>query len=66
VAAAKAAVLASEADPAPGLIEEAYLFQTLLPTPEAQAAMRRFLEIGGQTREGELRVGELNAEVSKG
>lgn len=66
VAAAKAAILASEPDPAPGLHEEAYLFQTVVGTPEAQSAMRRFLEIGGQTREGELRVGELNAEVSKG
>jgi enoyl-CoA hydratase/carnithine racemase len=65
VAAAKVAVLASESDPTPGLIEEAYLFQTVVGTPEAQAAMKRFLEIGGQTREGELRVGELNAEVSQ-
>ena len=64
VAAAKAAVLASETDPTTGLIEEAYLFQTVVATPEAQTAMKRFLEIGGQTREGELRVGALNAQVS--
>jgi enoyl-CoA hydratase/carnithine racemase len=64
VAAAKAATLAAEADPAPGMAEEAYLFQALLRTPEAAPAMRRFLELGGQTREGELRVGELNAQVA--
>ena len=44
---------------AEGLADEAYLFQRLLRTPEAQANMQRFLEIGGQTRDGELRVGEL-------
>jgi hypothetical protein len=26
--------------------------------------MRRFLELGGQTREGELRLGELAGEVA--
>jgi len=41
-----------------GLVEEAYLFQQTLRDPEAQAAMRRFLEIGGQTREVEMRVAE--------
>ena len=46
-----------------GLAEEAYLFQRLLRTDGAQTNMRKFLEIGGQTREGELRVGELNAEL---
>jgi enoyl-CoA hydratase/carnithine racemase len=46
-----------------GMVEEAYLFQQLLRTDGAQTAMRRFLALGGQTREGELRVGELNAEV---
>ena len=44
------------------MIEEAYLFQQLLRTDEAPVHMRRFLEMGGQTREGELRVGELNGE----
>lgn len=42
-----------------GLIEEAYLFQQTLRTTGAQQRMKRFLELGGQTREGELRVGEL-------
>jgi enoyl-CoA hydratase/carnithine racemase len=42
-----------------GLVEEAYLFQCLLRTDDAQSNMRRFLDMGGQTREGELKVGEL-------
>ncbi|MDP6375995.1 MAG: enoyl-CoA hydratase/isomerase family protein [Pseudomonadales bacterium] len=48
-----------------GLLDEAYLFQRLLRTEGAKANMRRFLEIGGHTREGELRVGELGAELGK-
>jgi len=46
-----------------GLLDEAYLFQKTLRTEAAQANMKRFLEIGGQTREGELRVGELCAQL---
>ena len=46
-----------------GLSDEAFLLQQLLRTEGAQRNMRRFLEIGGQTREGELRVGELCAEL---
>lgn len=42
-----------------GLIEEAYLFESLLRTEPAQQNMRRFLEEGGQTPEGELEVAEL-------
>lgn len=64
VALAKAATLAAEPDWHDGLVEEAHLFQQLLRTPEAAPAMRRFLALGGQTRDGELRVGELNAELS--
>jgi enoyl-CoA hydratase/carnithine racemase len=63
VALAKAAALAAEPDVRPGLVEEAYLFEQLLRTPDAAAAMRRFLELGGQTREGELEVGELNRRI---
>lgn len=62
---AKAAVLAAEGDVTPGLLEEAYLFDQLVARPDAKAAMRRFLDAGGQTREGELRVGELNAEINR-
>ncbi len=60
---AKASVLAGEAPMAAGLKEESYLFQETLRTEEAQRNMQRFLELGGQTREGELRVNELSAQV---
>ncbi len=64
IAAAKRAVLAAEPDPSTGLLEEGFAFQQLLRTPEAQRAMRRFLERGGQTREGERRLGALCAELA--
>jgi enoyl-CoA hydratase/carnithine racemase len=62
---AKQAVDGAEQPLADGLPDEAYLFQCLLRTEGAQRNMRRFLELGGQTREGELRVGELNARVAE-
>jgi enoyl-CoA hydratase/carnithine racemase len=65
VAAAKQAVLAAEPDPAPGLLLEGHLFQQLLRTPEAPAAMRRFLAAGGQTREAELHLAELADAVGR-
>ncbi|MEM9355545.1 MAG: enoyl-CoA hydratase/isomerase family protein [Pseudomonadota bacterium] len=46
-----------------GLFEEAYLFERLLRTDDARRNMQRFLEIGGQTRDGELRMDELCAEL---
>ena len=61
----KASVNAAEKPLQEGLVEEAYLFQRLLRTDGAQTNMRRFMEIGGQTREGELRVGELNAQLGE-
>jgi enoyl-CoA hydratase/carnithine racemase len=62
---AKRAVNAAELPLAEGLVEEAYLFQKLLRSPDATRAMQRFLELGGQTREGELRVAELAAAVNE-
>lgn len=50
---------------AEGLTDEAFLFQVLLSTPEAKRNMTKFLEIGGQTREGEARMGELCAELGR-
>jgi len=49
---------------AEGLVEEAYRFECLLRTEAAQQGMRRFLALGGQTRDGELRVAELSGEVA--
>jgi enoyl-CoA hydratase/carnithine racemase len=64
IALAKQSVLNAERLPLDeGLAEEAYLFQQTLRDPEAQAAMRRFLDLGGQTRDVELRVGDVVTEL---
>jgi enoyl-CoA hydratase/carnithine racemase len=65
IALAKRAVLASEPAWERGLLEESHLFQLLLRTPDAPARMRRFLELGGQTREVELRLGALCDAIGK-
>ncbi len=62
---AKAAIDGAESPLAEGLPEEAYLFQCLLRTDDAQRNMQRFLEIGGQTRDGELEVDRLNGELGR-
>ena len=56
---AKASVNAADLPIQQGLQEEAYLFARLLRTDAAQQNMSRFLEIGGQTREGEMQVADL-------
>lgn len=43
---------------------EADLFQALLFSDTARQKMQRFLELGVQTREGEMRVADLSAEVA--
>jgi enoyl-CoA hydratase/carnithine racemase len=62
---AKEAISAADKPLHDGLVDEAYLFQRLLRTDSAQQSMQRFLEIGGQTREGELRVGELCGRIAQ-
>ena len=62
---AKEAVNSADKPLSDGLSDEGYLFQRLLRTEAAQRNMRKFLEIGGQTREGELRVGELCAQLGQ-
>ena len=44
---------------AEGLLEETVLFWRSLSLPEAQERMKRFMTIGGQTREGELHIDRL-------
>jgi enoyl-CoA hydratase/carnithine racemase len=56
---AKQSINAAQSDPTAGLREEAYLFQQLVRTDDAQEKMQAFMGIGGQTREGELKVHEL-------
>ena len=48
-----------------GLFEEAYLFERLLRSDDARKNMQRFLEIGGQTRDGELQMDELCAALGR-
>lgn len=64
IAVAKRSVLAAEPAWEPGLLDESFGFQQLLRTPEAQRALRRFLERGGQTREAERRLGALCTELA--
>ncbi len=59
IAAAKAAIDAAAPSPVDGLLEEHRLLRRALATPEATAAIERFLAAGGQTREGELDIGRL-------
>jgi len=67
VAHAKRSVLNAERLPLEeGLREEAYLFQDTLRFDSAQRLMKRFLERGGQTRLGELRVGDLMMDINDG
>lgn len=60
---AKAAVNSADLPLAEGLAAESFLFQTSIRSPAARAAMTRFLEIGGQSRKGELRVADLSAQL---
>ena len=59
IALAKKAVDAAEQPTIEGLLEEAHCFNQSLATRGAQERMARFLEIGGQTREGELELDDL-------
>ncbi len=61
---AKQSIDGAEQPLAQGLADEAYLFQRLLRTAGARERMTRFTEIGGQTRDGELRVAELGAQIA--
>ncbi|MDG2049585.1 MAG: enoyl-CoA hydratase/isomerase family protein [Myxococcota bacterium] len=61
---AKRAVHRAELPLSEGLVEEDFLFQMLLRTDDAQQSMRRFLDLGGQTPEGEQRIAELSQKVA--
>jgi enoyl-CoA hydratase/carnithine racemase len=62
---AKAAILAAEPDPAPGLDEEAWRFQRVLRTDAAQSAMRAFMEHGGQTAPVERNIANLPVQMEE-
>ncbi|MBT3830117.1 MAG: enoyl-CoA hydratase/isomerase family protein [Gammaproteobacteria bacterium] len=59
IALCKASINNAEMPLSDGLLEEAFLFQQTLRTKGAQQNMRKAMAMGLQTREGELRMGEL-------
>jgi enoyl-CoA hydratase/carnithine racemase len=59
IALAKASVNSAELPTVQGLIEEAHYFNQSAATDVARRRMRRFLELGGQTREVELELGDF-------
>ncbi len=63
VASAKAALLASQPDPTPGLVTEGQLFDELKATKEATRRMQSFLTKGGQKPESENRIGQFVTEL---
>ena len=50
---------------AEGLQDESFLFQQLIRTESGRRNMERFLKMGGQTRDGELRIDELNKKLGE-
>jgi enoyl-CoA hydratase/carnithine racemase len=48
-----------------GMADESYLFQQLIRTDDAKRNMARFLEMGGQTRDIELKIGDVNAKLGR-
>lgn len=59
IALAKASVLSAELPTVEGLLEEAHYFSRAVATEAAQKRMRRMMELGAQTREVELEMGNL-------
>jgi enoyl-CoA hydratase/carnithine racemase len=64
VAEAKASIVGADGDLRDALLAEAAAFNRTLGDDRAQQAMRRFLDRGGQTPDGERRLGDLAAELS--
>jgi len=48
-----------------GLQDESYVFQRLIRIEAGRRNMEKFLKIGGQTREGELQIDELNRKLGE-
>lgn len=65
IALAKESVNNAEKPLQEGLLDEAYLFQQTMRTDGARQNMKRAMEMGAQTRDGELRMGELCLEVAE-
>jgi enoyl-CoA hydratase/carnithine racemase len=65
VAAGKASVLRADKDIVADLIAEGAAFQATLGGAGTREAMERFMASGGQSREGELRLGDLAGELGQ-
>ncbi len=61
----KQAINSADKPLAEGLRDESYLFQQLVRTESGRRNMQKFLQIGGQTREGELKIQELSGRLGK-
>ena len=61
----EASVLRAEKEVVPDLLAEAVAFQGTLGGAGTRAAMESFMASGGQTPAGELRLGELAAELHR-
>lgn len=64
IALAKESLNRSDLGLVEGLIDEAHSFNQTLATAPAQARMQRFMEIGGQTAEGEKNLDDLLAKLA--
>ncbi|MEL6891985.1 MAG: enoyl-CoA hydratase/isomerase family protein, partial [Actinomycetota bacterium] len=65
IAAAKANVLRAETMVTEHLLAEGAAFDATLGEESAQTAMRAFLAAGGQTPDGERRLGDLVGELGR-
>lgn len=61
---AKQSINNADTDWHEGMLEEAYLFQRSIRTTGAQTNMRRAMDMGAQTREGEKQMGQLCLEFA--
>jgi enoyl-CoA hydratase/carnithine racemase len=65
IALAKASVDCAELPTLQGLLEEAHYFNQAVATDAARKRMRKFLELGGQTREAELDLRPLADQLAE-
>lgn len=65
IALAKQSVNNAEMPLSDGLAEEAFLFQQTLRSEEANKSMKKAMELGAQTKEGELMMGDLCLQVAE-
>ena len=62
---AKEAINSATKPLAEGLQDESFIFQQLIRIDAGRRNMEKFLKIGGQTREGELKIDELNRKLGE-